>query len=239
MTDDKLPIAGDTSGQEPPQTAEMLRHILAAVEKDNRQRWMEVATAVVLSLATMASAWCAYQATRWSGVQTFRLSDAALAGRKSSQAAVTAIQGRAFDASMFIDYIEAKHTGNSSHEKFLYDRFRPEMKKAVDAWLKTDPFNNPAAPPTPFKMTEYTQAEMEEASRQDELGASLRAAAQTANATADQYVLITVLFASVLFFGGVGNTFRSLWSRQASLTMAIVLLGVAVLVLCTMPICKQ
>jgi hypothetical protein len=29
------------------------------------------------------------------------------------------------------------------HEKFLFDRFRPEMKKAVDAWLKTDPFNKP------------------------------------------------------------------------------------------------
>jgi hypothetical protein len=69
----------------------MLRRILTAVEKDARQRWTEVLTAIVLSLATTASAWCAYQATRWAGVQTFRLNDAGIAGRKSSQSAIAAL----------------------------------------------------------------------------------------------------------------------------------------------------
>ncbi len=44
---------------------DILRRILDAVEKDQRQRWVEIVCAIVLSLATMASAWCAYQATLW------------------------------------------------------------------------------------------------------------------------------------------------------------------------------
>jgi hypothetical protein len=144
-----------------------------------------------------------------------------------------------FDAIMFIDYIEAKHVSNADHEKFLYARFRPEMKKAMDAWLKTDPFNNPAAPVGPFKMAEYTQQETYEANRLEDLAAAARNAAQTANVTSDNYVLMTVMFASVMFFGGVGNTFRSLWSRQASLFTAIVLFCLTAIALCTMPICRQ
>src|SRR5271167_465463 len=129
----------------PQETAALLQRILSAVEKDERSRWVELTCAVVLSLATMASAWCAYQATLWSGVQTFRLDAALQAGRKSSAATVTALQLQSFDASMFISYMNAKNEGNERQEKFLFKRFRPEMKVAIEAWLKTDPLNDPKA----------------------------------------------------------------------------------------------
>jgi hypothetical protein len=222
-----------------PQTADLLRRILADVEKDQQRRWTEIACAVVLSLATTASAWCAYQSTLWAGVQTFRLADAGAAGRESSEAAVVAIQARSFDAAVFIQYIEAKHAANDRHETFLYERFRPEMRKAVDAWLKTDPFNNPSAPPSPFTMAEYSQKELAEVDRQDAQAAGARAAAQTANETADRYVLLTVIFASVLFFGGIGNTFRSHWGRRGSLAMSYALFLATMVALCMMPICRS
>src|SRR5258708_24514646 len=141
----------------PQETAEILQRILAGVEKDERNRWVEISCAFVLSLATMASAWCAYQSTLWGGVQTFRLAGAMKAGRESSAAHMAALQTQTFDASMFISYMQAKNEGNKRQEEFLFNRFRPEMKKAVDAWLNTDPFNNPAAPQGPFKMGVYTQ----------------------------------------------------------------------------------
>ena len=88
----------------PPQTAAMLQRILDAVEKDDRNRWVEIACAVVLSLAMLASAWCAFQSTLWSGVQTFRLAAANKAGRESSKFTLAALQMRAFDAAMLINW---------------------------------------------------------------------------------------------------------------------------------------
>jgi hypothetical protein len=128
----------------PQETAAILQRILASVEKDRRSRWVEITCAIVLSLATTASAWCAYQSTLWGGVQTFRLAAAGKAGRASSSANLAALQNRVFDASVGINWMQAKNEGNERHEKFLFDRFRPEMKRAVEAWLKTDPFNNEA-----------------------------------------------------------------------------------------------
>ncbi|HKD37284.1 MAG TPA: hypothetical protein VKB78_10795 [Pirellulales bacterium] len=48
---------------------ETLRRILEIVESGHRRTWMEVACAIVLSLATTCSAWCAYQSKIWSGEQ--------------------------------------------------------------------------------------------------------------------------------------------------------------------------
>jgi hypothetical protein len=223
----------------PVETAALLQRVLAAVEKDRRSRWVEITCAVVLSLATMSTAWCAYQSTLWGGVQTFRLAAANKAGRESSTAHVEALQARAFDASMFISYVQAKNEGNERQERFLFDRFRPEMRKALEAWLKTDPFTNSAAPPGPFRMAEYVQQELVEAKRQAELSAQAHAAAQEANETSDTYVLLTVLFASVLFFGGIAGTLDSRRLRFSILSIALTLFVVTVAYLGTMPVCKE
>src|SRR5215470_12315727 len=97
-----------------PEATELLQRILRAVEErpSERRRWVEITCAIVLSLATMASAWCAYQATLWSGVQTFRLAAASRAGRESTEQHLAALQGRAFDAQMLIAFLETKGRGD-------------------------------------------------------------------------------------------------------------------------------
>jgi hypothetical protein len=236
-----MSIAGKPESKEltPQETVALLQRVLAAVEKDERTRWVEITCAVVLSLATMSSAWCAYQATLWGGVQTFRLAAAQKVGRHSTAATVTALQLQAFDASMFISYMNAKNEGNKKQEEFLLKRFRPEMKVAIEAWLKTDPFNDPKAPQGPFKMKEYFQPELEEAKRHDEQLAKEHAAAERANENSDTYVLLTVLFASVLFFGGIAGTIESHRLRVSILAMALTFFVATLAVLATMPICRE
>ena len=229
------PLAKELTPQE---TAATLQRILEAVERNERNRWVEVACAVVLSLAMMASAWCAYQATLWGGVQTFRLAAESKAGRESSKAALVALQIRAFDAAMLIHYLQAQTQDNQHLERILRDRFRPEMKTAIEAWLKTDPFNNPAAPPSPFTMGQYVQKELEEAKSLDDLSAQEHAAAEKANKASDTYVLLTVAFTSVLFFGGVGGSLRSRRLRISFFVIALVLFMVTVVFLGTMPVCS-
>jgi hypothetical protein len=135
--------------------------------------------------------------------------------------------------------MQAKNDGNSRQEQFLFERFRPEMKRAVEAWLKTDPFNNPEAPLGPMKMAEYVQPELAEAKRLEELSAQEFARAMQANQTSDTYVLLTVLFASVLFFGGIAGMLDARLLRISIMTIAMVLFVVTVAFLGTMPICNE
>src|SRR5262249_27189696 len=142
--------------------------------------------ALVLALATMGSAWCAFQATLWGGVQTFRLEASARAGREASKNSVTGMQIRAFDATMFLHYLEARALGHKDLEELFYQRFRPEMKEAVDAWLKTDPLTNRDAPSHPLKMNEYVVPPEIEASKQAEIEQQAMAGAEVANHNADR-----------------------------------------------------
>lgn len=47
--------------------------------------------------------------------------------------------------------------------------------------------------------------------------------AQTANQTGDDFVLTSVLFASVLFFAGIGSRFKPVWIRRGMGAVAVVL----------------
>ena len=219
--------------------ADILQRILDAVEQRDRKRWVEVGCAIVLSLATVASAWCGYQATLWSGVQMFRLAAVSKAGREIAVQSLTALQTRGIDATMFMDYLGAHGRGDAQQETLLYQRFRPEMRTAVDAWLKTDPFHEPQAPLTPFGMAEYVQPEQLEATRQQVEADTQEAAAARANEASDRYVLLTVLFAAVLFFGGVGGTFQARRLQLLMLGSSVVFFAVGVVIMGTIPICNE
>ena len=200
---------------------------------------VDIGMAVVLSLATLASAWCAYQSSLWGGAQTFRLVSAFQAGRALTEKVLVTNQWRVFDASMFIEYAAARSEGSAELEEFLYNRFRPEMRRAVDTWLETDPFEDPKAPPHPFQPEWYKLPEEREASRQQEQGMRSYADAQEMNQISDTYVLLTVLFASVLFFGGMAGTFTSARIELIFGAIAVVLFLAVLGYTLTMPRCRN
>lgn len=113
------------------------------------------------------------------------------------------------------------------------------MKRAVEAWLKTDPFNNLSAPLGPLRMADYAEPELEEAKQYDEIFSREYDAALWANHTSDAYVLLTVLFASVLFFSGIAGTLESRPLRITILVVALVLFVATMAFLGTMSICRQ
>jgi hypothetical protein len=219
-------------------TAQALSASAAAGLKE-RKHWAEITCAVVLALATTASAWCVYQSSRWSGVQTFRLAEANEAGRHAAKSAVAGMQIRAFDGNMYLHYLGARVQGQKQLEAALSDRFRPEMKVAMEAWFRTDPFNNQDAPLHPFKMSEYKLSEEDEARLQSTLEQERLRSAQEANWISDSYVLLTVMFASVLFFGGIAGTIHLGWLRQTLGALAIALFAATLVFLATMPICRE
>ena len=88
-------------------------------------------------------------------------------------------------------------------------------------------------------MAEYAQPEREAPKRADEEQARMIAAAQQANHTSDDYVVLTVRFAAVLFFRGIVVTFESRRLRTSVSLLAAALFTLTTMVLVTLPTCRE
>ena len=119
---------------------------------------------------------------------------------------------------------------------FLYERFRPEMKTALDAWVALEPLKNPDAPSSPFAMDAYKSAAQDESDRLLGVAEEKLKEASQANQTSDNYVLLTVMFASVLFFGGISTKFDAFRIRAALIAFAVLIFATGLVILATYPI---
>jgi hypothetical protein len=198
--------------------------------------WLELAATLLLGLAAVATGWAAYQSARWGGAQTFSLERAEEIRRLTVTTQNKAYLLRVIDVGMFISWAQAYSQKNESLQNFLMQRFRPPMKKAVQAWLATEPLKTPGAPPSPFAMKLYRLPEdgQVEQLQQQESEAVQRARSQ--NKTSDNYVLVTVAFAFVSLFSGLSSKFASPGIRTAVVAMAAVIFFGGVVALVLMPV---
>jgi len=196
----------------------------------------EIISAFLLSFATVASAWCAYQSSRWNGVQTISFFEANNVRSESIRKSNEAFQLAAIDVGMFTEFVVAYTEDNQRMTDIIMQRFRPEMKPAVEAWLATDPFNNTDAPPSPFVMEEYKSAAQVESDRLLTVSEQKFQEARQANQTSDNYVMLTVIFASVLFFCGISTNFENLPIRAILLVIAVIVYVIAFNILRIYPI---
>lgn len=194
------------SDAESADTRALLERILAAVEKQKHPPWIQVTRAIVLSLAALASAWSAYQASRWNSVAGGQKNRAASAKRLGAMQQFKALQLHAQDVSAGLHFLEAKHAGNESLAEFLRSRTRAELKPAMEAWLKTEPLTNSGAPLSPFVMKEYVSKELEAAERYEQEAQHHEEAGAAASRSSNSFVLLTLLFATVLFLGGLASS---------------------------------
>jgi hypothetical protein len=200
---------------------------------DRRKRNAEIYATVLLALATIASAWSAYQATRWSGEQATAFSEASANRTESTRASTTGGQVATIDVTLFAEWAAARAADRDDLADFWEERFRTEFKPAFEAWLASDPLNNPDAPATPFQAEQYTLADIEESERLLAVAEERAADARTANQRGDNYILTTVLFAIVLFFAGTASKFEGNRPRVLGMSLATFVFvgGVVLLVL--------
>jgi hypothetical protein len=78
------------------------------------------------------------------------MAEASMAARRAAEQVVFANQLRTVDTLLCEAYVKAVGEGKPQLVNVLFQRFRPEMQAATEAWLATRPQENPVAPPTPF-----------------------------------------------------------------------------------------
>lgn len=231
--DQPSPSAPETAEQPSP----LAQRILSQEPHVSRfDRWVEFLSAIVLALATVATAWCAYQSSLWGGDETKYRAAANSATIKAGQYSAEALQQASFHAGLFVQWAAAYSEQNDLLADFLYRRFPPVLKSATDAWLATQPMQNPQAPATPFVLPEYQLSEQAEAARWEEEALDLWRQAENADQISDRYVLLTVVFASVLFFAGIAGKFQSHLIDVAMLGAALLVFVIGLGIALTFPI---
>jgi hypothetical protein len=188
------------------------------------ERRLELVSVLLLALTTLATAWCGYQAARWSGEQSQHYARASATRIKALNASTRAGQLRNDDLNYFDGWLDARQSGNPRLAEVYRKRFRPEFVPAFRAWIAQRPFTNPRAIPGPLYMPQYQPADTERSARLDEAADELYAEGTEAKTNDDRYILSTVFFAAVLFFAGI--SLRLDWRplRIAVLGMALALL---------------
>jgi hypothetical protein len=166
------------------------------------ERRRELTAAVLLALATVATAWAAYQARQWTGEQSQGYSRATAARIEGDRAAAFANRQVQIDVATFIAWIDARAQDRTALARFYRARFRPEFRPAFAAWLATRPLQDGAAAATPFALPQYRLASTRRAQRLEATAAAASDGAKDANERADNYMLAVVLCASSLAFAG-------------------------------------
>ncbi|MGH3038175.1 MAG: hypothetical protein ACRDLZ_02020 [Gaiellaceae bacterium] len=191
---------------------------------------------MLLALATVATAWSGYQASRWNGEQAKSFSRGNAARIESTRAESLANAQTQIDVATFTQWVDAYAQEQAELADFYFARFRPEFKPAIDAWVATRPLRNPDAPLTPFATPEYQLAARAEAEALEADAETLSAAARANVQRATDYVLAVVLFATALFFAGMSARFRSHRLRVALVSFGVVTLLGTVAWIATFPV---
>ena len=213
--------------------AEHREHTTA--DHGQRDRVVAIFEAVLLSVVALLAAWSGFSAAKWGTESSLSLAKASSTRTKASLAQIQATQIRTLDSVSF----NAAETAYTSKDPRLFRlavrRLRPGYRPAFAAWLALHPLKNPKAPPDPSYLPQYRIP-------QEARGKALTAKAdayfsegQSAAATADKYVRLTVLLAAVLFLVGIGSRFPVRSARYGLVGVAAVLLVLSVVQLLSLP----
>ncbi|SRR6266487_2437182 len=199
-------------------------------------RSLEVVMAILLGVVAVTTAWSGYQAARWDGVQSARYTQAGALRVQSIRDLTLAGQASLYDVSLFNQWLNASSHGDTRLANMYERRFRPEFRPAFEAWLATNPFNDPNTPPGPLFMPQYKVSMAEKANQLETEADKAFEEGLAANERSDNYVLNTVFLATVLFFVAIAERFKWLPVLGVIVLLALALLLLGLYHIATYPI---
>ena len=189
---------------------------------------MDIIFVILLLIATLSTAFCVYQATRWNGIQAIDFGESSKYRTESIRATTVANTQVTIDVQLFMSWVDAVRKDDQIEEEFIKERFREEFKPAFEAWIAQANETNPIPLGTPFDLPEYSVAKYNESARLEENASAAFNEGKDANTNGDLYISNTVLFAIVLFFCGIYTRWDSMKIRQGILVVTLVIFTYAI-----------
>jgi hypothetical protein len=191
----------------------------------------ETVVIIVLSITAVLTAWCGYESSQWSGEMSIAFTEASNARIEAARQTGVANAARQADLSIWGVYLQARAQGDTTLARYVEQRFTDHFRVAYQAWIAEGESTN-----GPFKMKEYVPPGTTEAAAADQRADSRFAEALRFNKYGDNYTILTVLFALVLFFAAASTRLGSPRAQWILLAVAIVFLIASTVVLATFPI---
>ena len=195
----------------------------------------ELIAVILLSVTTILTAWSAFESSKWGGAMSISFSQASSARIEASRLDGRADQRTAVHVDLWVQWLDAEGYNRAELAREISDRFPEPLATAHEEWLETDPDSLKTDSSTPFEMPSYVIEERTLAQEADERADAKFAEALRNNQRGDNYTLLTVLFASVLFFTAMSGRLHRRRSRWAMLLMGMGLALVGVVLLSTFP----
>jgi hypothetical protein len=201
-----------------------------AAKKPWQDLVVEIVEAVLLGVVAVATAWSAYHAAKWEGHEAELYGRASTLRIEADELVTLGGQQRLLDVSTFNTWIQARNEGQDELAALYVRRFSREFKVAFDAWLKTNPFSNPAAPPGPSFMPEYRNQQILQGAAANQEARHVFDEGTAARKQSEAYTGTTVVFATVLFLVALSPRFQS---RRVRFALLLLTGGLAVYALVT------
>ena len=217
--------SGITTEEPPEQTTE------EAPEKRPAGHVRETIVLIVLSITAVLTAWCGFQSAKWSGEMSVAFSEASSSRIEAARQSGIANAALQADLTIWGVYVQARAQGDTALATYVEKRFTDHFRVAYRAWSAQ---GEPTA--GPFKMKEYVPPGTTEAAAADQRADRRFAEALVYNERGDNYALLTVLFALVLFFAAASTRLVRPIAQQILLGVAIIFLIAAMVILATFPI---
>jgi hypothetical protein len=207
---------------------------MSGTESRSPERWRrasEIVGVFLLSVVAVLTAWCGFQASKWGGEMSIAFSQASSARIQAAGAEGAARSAQSFDLTIYAAYVEALGDGNEELADYIRDRFTPEFRVAYGAWVDDGQVEN-----APFAREEYVPEGTLEAQELNDRADEKFAQALENNQRGDNYSLLTVLFALVLFLTAMSQRPLAPWVARTLLGLAVVIAVIGVIILATFPI---
>jgi hypothetical protein len=201
-----------------------------------RTQRVQILSTILLAVAAVTTAWCSYQASRWTAEYRAASGRTNAVRLEAARAQGLVEAEKQVDVATFAQWVDAYALRRTELADFYFRRFRKEFRPAVVAWLATKPLTNAKAPLTPFAMPQYKLAAAEQVRQFDAEAELSSAKGQRDNQRSTNYVLAVVLCASSLFFAGMSKVGGSLRQQEVLLAIGWALLLGTVIWVATSPV---
>jgi len=198
-------------------------------------RALELLAAVLLGLATVATAWCAFQAARWNDRETDETRESSKDRVEAARLFNLGTQKVAYDATIAAMYAQALANDQPDLQRFYRENLvRPEFLPVIEQWEEAAANDEPLV--NLLENEEYVQAQFADSQAADVAAEEALARSQEASDNAASFVQTTIFLASALFFAGITSNFRSRIVRLMLLMAASVVFAIGVASIADLPI---
>lgn len=199
-----------------------------------RRRWSEVREIVavfLLSVTAILTAWCGFESSKWGGQMSIQFSQASGARIQSVDFASEARDAQAVDLAIYTEWLNATAQGDTAYAAYVRARFTPAFAVAFDDWQAGgEELRSPFAEPS------YVPVGRDESAAAAALADEKFDSALESNQRGDNYSLLTVLFAMVLFFTAMSQRNTSRWAGWFLLGLGAVIAVAGAIILATFPV---